>query len=330
MRCTGFALHNRLVASTALLVRRATAGGLLAALAACSSPAAHRPAPEHRVASPTAHPGAAPSIVSAPVRIARTARGAVGYRVVGAGPPVVLIMGYTGTMENWDPRFVDALAESHQVVIFDNAGIGRTAPLPRPVTIDAMADQTAALLAALGLRRPDVVGWSMGGMVAQALAAAHPAQVRRLVLCATYPGIGAVPPSRGTISALAGGTLQGLISDLFPADQAAAFAAYASAIARYPAHPFAPAATAAAQARAIGLWWAGADPAGRLTARILAPTLIADGAADRLVPVANDHALARLIPRSRLALFPDAGHAFLFQEGPRFVALVESFLSGAG
>jgi pimeloyl-ACP methyl ester carboxylesterase len=84
----------------------------------------------------------------------------------------------------------------NRVVMFDNSGVGRTQQLPAPLTIDAMADQTSALIDTLGLGRPNVLGWSMGGMIAQALAVLHPAQVCRLVLCATFPGTGAaVVPS---------------------------------------------------------------------------------------------------------------------------------------
>ena len=77
-------------------------------------------------------------------------------------------------------------------------------------------------------------------------------------------------------------------------------------------------------------WWHGTDAAGRKTARISVPALIADGTDDQLDPVANDRTLARLIPRSRLVLYPDAGHGFLFQEGTRFASLTESFLTGHG
>jgi pimeloyl-ACP methyl ester carboxylesterase len=325
--------------------RRATALVLVAAavsatLAACSSAGGPRPPASQRANAgqpgppqrqPTAPASARPpavSVVSAPVRTVRTRLGVVGYRMVGTGPPLVLIMGYTGTMEAWDPRFVDALAAHHRVVIFDNAGIGRTRQLAAPLTIDAMADQTSALIGALGLGRPDVLGWSMGGMIAQALAVRHPAQVRRLVLCATYPGVGTVQPSRTAIGALISGNPQGLITDLFPPDQAAAFSSFAASISRYPAHQPAPAAAAAAQGSAVSQWWAGTDPAGREDARISAPTLVADGTVDRLDPVANAHALARLIPRAQLVLYPDAGHAFLFQEGKRFTSLIESFLAG--
>ena len=76
-------------------------------------------------------------------------------------------------------------------------------------------------------------------------------------------------------------------------------------------------------------WFVGTDPAGRRTATIEVPTLIADGSADRIDAAANDRTLAGLIRGSRLVLYPDAGHAFLFQEGTPFTALIESFLGGA-
>jgi pimeloyl-ACP methyl ester carboxylesterase len=289
------------------------------ALAACGS------SPAKPAASASASTAA--SVVLAPVQVAHTRLGAVGYRVVGSGPPLVLIMGYIGTMEDWDPRFVDTLARHFRVVIFDNAGVGRTQPLPAPLTIDAMADQTSALIGTLGLSRANVLGWSMGGMIAQALAVRHPAQVRRLVLCATFPGTGAVPPSLAAIRALLSGVPQEAGAYLFPADQSMAYEAFEAGISSYPAAPPVPAATIAAQGRASGQWFGGTDPAGRQTAAISVPTLIADGTADRLDPVANDHALARLIPRARLVLYPDAGHAFLFQEGAPFTFVIGTFLT---
>ena len=290
-------------------LRRGIALGLVAvlvsfALSACGS-------------SPWMAPGTS-SVVSAPVRIAHTRLGAIGYRVVGSGPPLVLIMGYAWTMEGWDPRLVHALARHNRVVMFDNSGVGRTQPLPAPLTIDAMADQTSALIDTLGLGRPDVLGWSMGGMIAQALAVLHPAQVRRLVLCATFPGTGAVVPSQAAI---------GAGSD-FPANQVNAYDAFTAAISEYPAAAAPSARTKTAQAGAVTNWWDGTDAAGRKIATISVPTLIADGTADQLDPVANDRTLARLIPRARLVLYPDAGHGFLFQEGTRFASLIESFLTG--
>ena len=266
-----------------------------------------------------------PSVVASPVRVAHTSLGTVGYRIVGSGPPLVMITGYPTTMEDWDPRLVNALARHYRIVIFDNAGIGGTQQLPGPLTIDAMARQTGALIKALRLPRPDVLGWSMGGMIAQALAVLDPSEVRRLVLCATFPGTGATVPA-ATIAALTRLAPRQVETVLFPPNQAKAYNAYAAAISGYPSAAAPSKAVMAAQRRAVTQWWTGKDPAGRKTAAISAPTLIADGAADWVDPVANDRALARLIPAAKLVLYPDAAHAFLFQDATRFAALVESFL----
>ena len=264
------------------------------------------------------------SIASVPVQTVHTALGTVAYRAIGQGSPLVMIAGWSGTMEGWDPVLVDTLAQHHRVVIFDNAGIGRTQSLPAPLTIDAMANQTGALINALGLGRPDVLGWSMGTTVAQALAVLHPSEVRALVLCAPYPGNGAVvlPPAK-VLNATNDPTA------LFPANQVDAEIAYDVAISSYPKAPPASPATDSAQLQAVHQWWAGDDPAGQLVAKIAVPTLLADGTADRLDPVTNSHLLARLIPGATLKLYPDAGHAFLFQDDTAFAALVGSFLSQA-
>ena len=269
----------------------------------------------------------ASGIVTVAVQTAHTKLGTIGYRSLGSGAPLVLIMGYGGTMETWDPRFVDALAKHYRVVIFDNAGIGDTRALPAPLTINAMADQTSALIDSLGLGKPDVLGWSMGGMIAQALAIRHPTQVHRLVLCATFPGTGkVVQPSQAAINALSSTNPKTVAADLFPANQTAAAAAFGAAIAEYPNAASPSAAVISAQASAIKQWWDDADPAAAGAAKIAAPTLIADGTVDRLDPVANSHALARLIPEAKLVLYPDAGHAFLFQDQTAFIPAIESFL----
>ena len=275
---------------------------LAAALSACGS------------SPPKEAPGTA-SVVSAPVRVAHTSDGAVGYRVVGRGPPLVMIQGYAWTIEEWDPRLVHALAAHHRVVMFDNSGVGLTRQLAAPFSIDDMANQTSALISTLRLGRPDVLGWSLGGAVAQALAVLHPGQVGRLVLCATFPGNGSdrQPPPTAVPNR----------SD-FPADQAAAYAAFKAAIAEYPAAS-GPAPAVAGQSAAMSDWLVGQDQAGRETSHITAPTLIADGTEDQLDPAINDHTLAGLIHGSRLTLYPDAGHAFLFQDWSRFAALVNSF-----
>lgn len=266
------------------------------------------------------------SVVSSPVKVAHTAMGAVGYREVGSGPPLVMIMGFAGTMETWDPRLVDALAHRYEVVIFDNAGIGRTQALGSPLTIDEMASQTSALISALGLGKPDVLGWSMGSMIAQALAVLHPAQVSRLVLCAAYPGTGAVEPSQKAIRALTNGTPSEALAVLFPANHHSAAVGYEVAASSWPKSPGAPAGVISAQGKVITQWWSGDDPAGQKASAISAPTLILDGAVDRLDPQANAHKLETLIHGAELSLYPDAGHAFLFQDETAVAPKVESFL----
>ena len=280
--------------------------------------------------SSSTRPSSIFSVVSVPVRAVQTKLGTIAYRVLGSGPPLVLIMGYAGTMEVWDPRFVDDLARHYEVVIFDNAGVGHTQTLPPPLTIDAMANQTSALITRLGLGRPNVLGWSMGSMIAQALAVLHPSQVRRLVLLAAFPGTGKVArPSQTAINALTSGNQRELAADLFPRNRGSAYSAYAADTSAYPASPSAPPVTVTRQARAVSEWWNGTDPAGERTTKISSPALIADGAADRIDPLSNSRTLAKLIPRSRLVLYPDAGHAFLFQDATAVALAIESFLDGA-
>lgn len=269
------------------------------------------------------------SVVNVPVKVVRTSEGNVAYRVFGQGPFLLLIMGYAGTMETWDPYFVDNLARHFRVIIFDNAGIGSTAALRRPLSIDAMADQTSGFISALHLGPPNVLGWSMGSMIAQALAILHPSQVRRLILCATFPGTGnAVQPSQEDIAALTGSNPKAARLDLFPSNQLVAAAAFNGSVVAYPASSAAPASIIAAQASAILAWFNGRVSTGHEVAKISVPTLVADGTNDRIDANANDRDVAAQISHSRLVLYPDAGHAFLFQEGVFFTFLVQSFLVG--
>jgi pimeloyl-ACP methyl ester carboxylesterase len=267
-------------------------------------------------------------VIAAPVRIAHTADGTVGYREVGAGSPLLLVMGLSGSMDDWQPYFVATLAAHHTVVVFDNAGIGRTAALASPLTITAMANQASALISGLRLGRPAVLGWSMGGMIAQALAVLHPAQVSRLILAATQAGTGTARPVPAAAAAAVVSSNPGtVLSVLFPANAAAAAQAYAVGILRYPDFYQAPSAVVAQQATAVGQWIAGDDAAGRQLGEVRIPTLVADGTMDALDPVANARQLASLVPGAKLLLYPGAGHAFLFQDSASFLPAVQSFLS---
>ena len=272
--------------------------------------------------------GAAPvNVVAAPVRAAGTSSGLVGYREVGHGSPLVLIMGFGGTMDDWAPSFVDALGADHRIVVLDNAGIGKTAALGLPLTVTAMAGQVSALISSLGLGRTAVLGWSMGGMIAQALAVLHPSQVSSLVLAATQAGNGeAAAPTAAAAAAAGSSSPDAVLSVLFPPSQRTAARTYVEGILQYPSYYVASPGIKAAQTMAIKQWFAGLDVSGREVADLRVPTLVADGAEDALDPVSNDRQLAGLIHAARLVVYPGAGHAFLFQDQAEFVPRVEAFL----
>jgi len=104
----------------------------------------------------------------------------------GSGHPLLLLQHFTGTLDNWDPALTDALAGERELILFDNAGIGRSSG-PVPTTVDGMATHAAAFLDGLGVETCDVLGFSLGGMVAQRLALDRPAICRRLILVGTAP-----------------------------------------------------------------------------------------------------------------------------------------------
>jgi len=269
-----------------------------------------------------------PDVLTAPIQVVRTTDGTVGYRELGSGPPLLLIVGGGDSMDDWPPSFVDALAAHHKVVVFDNAGIGRTSAVSAPgsLSITAMARQTSALISALRLRHPAVLGWSMGGMIAQALAVTHPAQVSRLILAATAPGTGkAVPLPAYTFSVFSLSSKKQAAS-LFPKNQAAAAGAFLSAVGHYQSYYGPSAATIHSQKHAVLQWMAGHDAAGRLAGEIRVPTLVAGGTADHFIATANDRLLASSVPGAKLILFDDAGHAFWFQDAAKFIRVVETFI----
>jgi pimeloyl-ACP methyl ester carboxylesterase len=330
------------------ITRPAAARGALALLACCalaaltacgssattgtaSTPTSTAPMTSAPAPSPTA-PGATagPRVTGTPIQVAATSDGRVAYRELGSGPPLVLITGFSATMDDWSPGFVDALAAHLRVIELDNAGVGETSAAP-PLTIIAMAAQTSALLTALHIQRASVLGWSMGGMVAQALAVGHPDQVSRLVLAATQPGTGkALPVPAAAAAALASPNVMTLLGVLFPADQMPAALAYAQSTLAYPDRYQAGAAVISAQGVAVRQWIAGDDRDGADIGALRIPTLVADGDEDRLDPLGNDRMLASTIPGAELVTYPNAGHAFLFQDESAFVPRLLAFLAAAG
>jgi len=273
-------------------------------------------------------PAGGPDALTAAIRTVGTPAGTVAYRELGSGSPLVLIVGGGASMDSWPPGFVDALAAHHTVVVFDNAGVGRTSAVSAPalLSVTAMASQTSALISALRLHRPAVLGWSMGGMIAQALAVSHPAQVSRLILAATAVGTGKALPLPPFTSTVFGLNPAKQVAQLFPENQAAAARAYLNDILQYPGSYGVPAATSRSQVLAVRRWMAGKDAPGRLVGDLRVPTLVADGTQDQFIGTANDRLLANSVPGAKLILFADAGHGFLFQDAAKFIRAVETFL----
>jgi pimeloyl-ACP methyl ester carboxylesterase len=285
-----------------------------------------------------AAPAAAQAPTAAPLQTAQVNGAGIGYRVLNPGAtgrPLLLIAGYGVTMAEWDPAFVEGLARGRRVVLFDNRGIGTSSGPTKGLTIARMADDADALIAALRLRRVDVLGWSLGGYVAQRLALDAPKRVGRLILASANPGSPkAIQPSARVVGVLtsASASATSLLPVLFPPSQQAAGQAWLTAISAQPdltAADFAtPPATMSEQELAAGPRWYGrGDGTYRELPRLRARTLVAYGTEDVVVPPANAKLLLRRLPNATALRVPDAGHAFLFQQPAQTAAVFARFLN---
>jgi pimeloyl-ACP methyl ester carboxylesterase len=263
----------------------------------------------------------------------------LGYRVAGPpdARPLLLIMGFSGTMAEWDPALVRGLARTRRVIAFDNRGMGTSSWKPGvQLTISKMADDTWRLIRALGLQRADVLGWSMGGNIAQQLVLRHPEVVRRLVLAATDPGSPHAILPTGAAAALLnspGASIDELVSLIFPSSPSGLSASrrYLAAVESQPGIRGgwfrAPNAVVAEQILAEGTRWLAPGRGAYVgLPRVQTPTLVLDGAEDLLEPPQNSHLLASRIPGARLTIYPGAGHAFLFQYHARVARQILAFL----
>ena len=253
----------------------------------------------------------------------------VAYRVAGAGEPLVLIMGFGGTQDAWDPALLDALAANYRVITFDNRGMGGTTATPGPFSIPQFADDTAGLLDALGIERAHVLGFSMGGFIAQELALRHPERVESLVLLATScGGAEAAPVSRDVQRAIAdtSGTPADRATRILrlslPESWLAEHEAYARAVLfrqRAPAEP----ANLRRQNDAVREW---AGTCSRL-AELDHRTLVLAGDADALMPPANAQILAARISGAALTYFAGGGHFLMMQFPDDLASTIHQFLA---
>lgn len=245
---------------------------------------------------------------------------------------MVLITGYSGAAAGWDPEFLSALGRSFEVICPDNRGIGgsQLGELKGPLTIEAMAADVEALLDALEIDRLPVAGWSMGGFIAQALAARAPARVEALVLLATNPGgATSVPADPDAITRLTdhSGTPREratrLIELLFPAAVAADFDRSIGDLVAEARAELLPEALHAQQ-EALSTW-GGVEPPPPENRPPL-PVLAACGTEDVVIQSENTNRLAAHWPNCRVEYFEDCGHAFMAQEPERLADLITSFL----
>ncbi len=241
-----------------------------------------------------------------------------------------MLNGYAATKEDWDPGFLGALAEDQELILPDNPGMGDLAASGPPDAIAPYALAAAAALDEAGLSSAAVLGWSMGGFIAQELAAIRPHQVEALVLLSTDGGgPGSVPADPATWGELTSheGTpaeqAERLLGLILPASFVAGLGEEAlDAVATARAALSVPALEA--QERAMDAWRS-ASSAERLAA-IAAPALVAAGGDDRVIPARNADLLAAELGDSWLARFPGGEHAFQAQEPARLAALIAAFL----
>ena len=246
----------------------------------------------------------------------------------GAGAPVLLIHGLGYARWGWEP-VLPGLAERFEVVLFDNRGIGESDAPPGPYTVAEMAGDAVQVLDEAGIDRADVVGTSLGGMIAQELALSHPDRVERLVLACTTPG---GPKARAmpqvTVELLAeAAALEPAVALRRFVENALAPATVRERpelVERIMKHRLARAQHAAAWAAqaAAGATFDAFDRLGAL----LAPTLVQHGDEDVVVDTGNADLLVSLLPDARLERFPGAGHLFFWEEPERFVSSVAGFL----
>jgi len=260
------------------------------------------------------------------------------YRRFGkpGGVPLVFMQHFRGGMDHWDPAVTDGFAEHRPVILFDNAGVAASTG-ETPDTINAMADHAADFIGALGLAQVDLLGFSIGGYIAQTLALRRPELIRRLILAGTGPRAGEPPedPKYGEYAALTDSETGKLPIEAFlylffrpsGTSQAAGRAFWARRHMRKDdVDPPTSAQTMAAQRVAITEW---RQPRGERFAELKAikqPTLVVNGHHDIMVPTINSFTLSQNIPNAQLVIYPDAGHGALFQVPELFVAHAEMLL----
>ncbi|QEL21994.1 alpha/beta hydrolase [Bosea sp. F3-2] len=270
----------------------------------------------------------------APTRSVDAAGTKFAYRQLGSvsGVPLILLNHWGATLDNFDPRIVDGLAATRPVVAINSRGVGASGG-GAPLTVAEMALDAIAVIRALGFAEVDLLGFSLGGFVAQDIVLKQPGLVRKLILTGTGPAGGTGIDKVGAVSWPL--ILKGLLTFRDPkfylfftstANGRRAAKAFLERLRERQADRDKPITLAAflRQLKAIKAW--GRQPRQDLGA-IRIPVLVANGDNDIMVPTANSLDLARRLPNSELDLYEDAGHGGIFQHHEAFLRKALEFLA---
>ena len=256
-------------------------------------------------------------IVAVPVHTAKINGVELGYRIIGEGPPLLMIMGYAGTMEIWDAAMISALSENHTLILYDHRGTGYSTIDQSPLTIAQMMRDAACLLDALGIHKADIMGWSMGSIIAQEMVLAYPGRVRKVVLYATAVDR---EPVQKALDAMAAMQQEEFAARLFPPEWKAL---HPDIYARLPDAANVPADVIMRQYQAITRW-----PGTReRLAEIDQSVLVLVGEADRVTLLSQSLTAASLIPGAWVARFTAADHWLMYQAPKELAKTVHFFLS---
>ena len=257
------------------------------------------------------------------------------YRELGkqhGGTPVVFLVHLAAVLDNWDPRIMDGIAAKHYVIAFDNRGIGASSGSPAN-SIEQMADDAVTFIQAMGLKQVDLLGFSMGGMVAQEIVLKEPELVRKMVIAGTGPA------GAEGISSVAWVTFYDMLRGLLTGQEAKQFLfftrtpggieagkAFLERLKERTENRDTEISVSAFLTQLRALYtWGQKEPADLSVVK--QPVLVVNGDADRMVPTANTRDLARRLPNSTLIIYPDAGHGGIFQFYADFVPSALAFLA---
>ena len=278
-----------------------------------------------------------PSNATAPTKFLEIGVQRYAYRRFGdgLGHPLLFLQHFTGTLDNWDPAVTDPLARGREVILFENAGLGRSTGSV-PTTIAGMAQHAFAFLDALKLTACDVLGFSLGGMIAQQMVLDRPTVFRRMLLVGTAPtgGEDIMHLEKPTLHVhLSDPKLRGyaVLGKIFFAPTESSQAAAAGFIARLmertqDREPVSGPAVAQAQIAAFREWESVTGERFAALKTIRQPTLIVNGIHDEMIPVRNSYWLGENLANAVLMTYPDSGHGSLFQFHESFTRQAGEFL----